>query len=104
MVFCLPLTTLPVPSSGWPGYLIWPFSPSSLNQATHFSMFFCICSGDADVSLPRNRNVNSLIVFAPYLGMTQPMTFERGERGHIFLHPSGSAADLSGPAPPTQDN
>src|SRR5262249_57734277 len=50
-------------SSGCPGYLIWPFSPSSLNQASHFCMDFCISSGDCAVgSLPRKRNVNSLIV------------------------------------------
>src|SRR5215831_11139571 len=62
-LFCLPLTTLPVRSSGCPGYLMWPFAPSSLNQASHFCMDFCISSGDCAVgSLPRNRKVNSLIV------------------------------------------
>src|ERR1700730_19464658 len=64
-IFCLPLTTFPVCSSGFPGSLIWPFAPRSLNHATHFSICFCICSGDADVSLPRKKYVNSLILFPP---------------------------------------
>ncbi len=37
------------------GSLRWPFAPSSLNHATHFSIDFCICAGDAEVSRPRNR-------------------------------------------------
>src|SRR5260370_36184911 len=58
----LPLTTLPVSSSGCPGSLTWPFSPRSLNHSSHFSKCLCLCSGDSEASpLPRNRNVNSLM-------------------------------------------
>src|SRR5262249_1421249 len=48
---------------------MWPFSPNSLNQASHFCMDFCISSGDCAVgSLPRNRKVNSLIVCPSRVG------------------------------------
>src|SRR5262249_43485093 len=71
MLFCFPLTTLPARSSGCPGYLMWPFSPNSLNQASHFCMAFCISSGDRPVgSSPRNKKANSLIgLLLVYQGM-----------------------------------
>src|ERR1051326_505577 len=65
IVFDFPWTTLPACSSGCPCSLMWPFVPRSFIQATHFCKCFCISSGDWDVFLPRNRYVNSLIVFSP---------------------------------------
>src|ERR1700730_3361494 len=99
-IFCLPLTTFPVCSSGFPGSLIWPFAPRSLNHATHFSICFCICSGDADVSLPRNRYVNSLIVFPLKAGISNTIGFDGHgggsdrcppQPGHFHSRPSPSA-------------
>src|SRR5262249_62162931 len=83
-LFCFPLTTLPACSSGCPGYLIWPFSPNFLNQASHFCMDFCISSGDCAVgSLPRNRKVNSLIV-GP-LGLEHRTLDVRARRHRTFF-------------------
>src|SRR6266404_2200128 len=82
--FCLPLTTLPVCSSGCPGSFMCPFSPSSLNHAIHFSMVFCICSGEGDTSLPRNRYVNSLMRRLLILRKSSLQTFEGPGAGQLF--------------------
>src|SRR5215469_9583701 len=85
-LFCLPLTTFPECSSGWPISFKWPCSPSCLNHARHFSIVFCICSGEALVSLPRYKKVKSLIVIPPTVFCTSTvLTVEKTEGGHIFF-------------------
>src|SRR5215472_1360852 len=62
-VFCLPFTSLPLRSKGWPWSLMWPLSPSPLSQFIHFCMTCCISAGDPSRDPPRYRNTNSLIFF-----------------------------------------
>src|SRR5215467_12186388 len=52
-VFCLPFTSLPARSSGWPWSLTCPLPAISLNQAIHFCITCCACSGDLPRSPPR---------------------------------------------------
>ncbi len=79
---------------GWPGSLMWPCAPRSFIHATHFSMVFCICSGDVDASPPRNRYVNSLLTIPPWFGTSTL----RGFAGLFWLltlkRLSGTAADI----------
>jgi len=55
-------------------------------------MVFCICSGDAFVSLPRYKNVKSLIVSPPEDVFTSTLlTIEVGNSGHFsFQGPLGA--------------
>src|SRR5215472_7111206 len=70
--FCLPFTSLPVRSRGWPWSLIWPFSPSPFSQVIHFCITCCISAGDPSRDPPRYKNTNSLIVISPVLGFLPP--------------------------------
>src|SRR5215469_6835965 len=66
-VFCLPFTSLPLRSRGWPWSLMWPRSPSPLSQFIHFCITCCISAGDPSRDPPRYKNTNSLITISPRL-------------------------------------
>ena len=52
-------------------------------------MVFCICCGDAVVSRPRYKNVNSLIVIPLVCFTSTVLTVEEIVAGHLFLGPHG---------------